>query len=352
MSPRQAGILAIAASVTAAVFAGWAMSDPRWSLLAAFVLTASTIGMGVGILWTMRASWEDVTWPPGGVVRSEAERVRRSYRILGVMLVTPVPVIFALVVWAGMDASVTLTHLVLMIVAAVVYGTAGVFLLIAGRARAEAPRSLPSHREPPSGGDEAAPRDGWQPLGPRASRWIMVATLGPSGFLFILVPVQLLTAFRDFPWAPAAVGLVLAGAIGVYVVVINRAAPRVHVHLRDERIPAGSREARWDEVTAAELLATPRHEGEPRTLVLTLQNQDGLRAPLVIRRREDLALTKAEAAIAARLIEASVIELPRDKDDPRGKFSRQLYPAHLTKSEALDVVASPPTMSDPLPTRG
>jgi hypothetical protein len=352
MSPRQAGLLVIAASVIAGVGAGWVMSDSRWSLLAAFVLTASTIGMGVGILWTMRASWEDMTWPPGGVVRSEAERVRRSYRILGIMLVTPVPVFLALLVWGVVSVGITPTYRALMIVAAVVYGAAGVVLLIAGRARPEAPPSLPSHHEPPSRGDEAVLPDGWQPLGPRASRWIMAATLGPFAFVVALAPLQLMTVFRDFAWAPAVMGLMFAAMIGIYVVVINRAAPRVHVHLRDERIRAGSREARWDEVTAAELLATPRHEGEPRTLVLTLQNQDGLRAPLVIRRREDLALTKAEAAIAARLIEASVIELPRDKDDPRGKFSRQLYPAHLTKSEALDVVASPPTMSDPLPTRG
>lgn len=352
MSPRQAGVLTIAASVVAGVGAGWVMSDSRWSLLAASVLTASTIGMGVGILWTMRASWADVTWPPGGVVRSEAERVRRSYRILGVMLITPVPVLLALLVWGVVSVGIPPTYLALTIAAAVVYGVAGVFLLIAGRARAEPPRSLPSHREPPVGDDEAVPRDGWQPLGPRASRWAMAASLGPLSFVIILLPMQLMTAFRDFPWAPAVFGLAFAGTIGICVVLVNRAAPRVHVHLRDERIRAGSREARWDEVTAAELLATPPYEGEPRTLVLTLQSPDGLRAPLVIRRREDLALTKAEAAIAARLIEASAIELPRDKDDPRGKFSRQLYPAHLTKSEALDVVASPPTMSDPLPTRG
>ena len=43
----------------------------------------------------------------------------------------------------------------------------------------------------------------------------------------------------------------------------------------------------------------------------------------------------AKAALLARIIEESVIELPASRDDPQGNFTRYNYPDNITKADAL-----------------
>lgn len=348
MSPRLAGASLIAASLVAGVGAGSLLSDGRWSIAAALILTLATVGMGVGVLWMLRPSWADKTWPPGVAVRSDAVQARRGARVVGFMLLAPLPLVVALAVWTVLSGELLWGQLAVMAFVAIFYGGAGVALLRVGWAGKASSRA--SHSEHPKGVEFAASdREGWTPLGPRVSPWMRLAALGPAGVVFAILPVQLLLIFDEAPWSLAVWAVILALAAVAGFVVLRRAGPRVQVHVAAQRVRAGNREASWSKITSAEVTATPAWEGAPRTLLLTLHDGNGLRAPILLRRREDLTLTRAETIIVAEIIDASSIELPRAKEDPRGRFSQQLYPNHVTKPEARALATEPPSMNDALP---
>ena len=96
MSPRSTGIAVITASVVAGVGAGFLISRPPWSIGAALMLTAASVGMAFGILLLHRTSWADKTWPPGPIGEPNVPRRRRFVLIVGIVAVALTPVVIAL----------------------------------------------------------------------------------------------------------------------------------------------------------------------------------------------------------------------------------------------------------------
>lgn len=75
MSPRAAGLLAIAVSVVVAVLGALLLASPPWSIPGALVLVGATILLSVGTVWLYRRSWSE-PWPPD-VTPSIRQRLRR-----------------------------------------------------------------------------------------------------------------------------------------------------------------------------------------------------------------------------------------------------------------------------------
>ena len=98
------------------------------------------------------------------------------------------------------------------------------------------------------------------------------------------------------------------------------------------------------------LTATPwGPDATERDLLLTLGAPGRFRATVQLRRRGRLALTQAQTALLTELVAQSSIELPHDEHDPTGRFSKSLYPNHLTRAESQAVVADPPGDGERLP---
>lgn len=94
-SPRFAGLGLIVLALAGSVAAGFLFPHPAWSLAAAALLTASLIGMCIGLLWLFRPSWADKTWPPGGHRRPNANRGLKVMRIIGLVQLSLVPLVIA-----------------------------------------------------------------------------------------------------------------------------------------------------------------------------------------------------------------------------------------------------------------
>jgi hypothetical protein len=349
VTPRIAGVLLLVAAVAAGVGAGWLLSVPPWGVPAAFLLAAATIGALVGVLWLQRRSWEDKTWPPAPRERDAAESTRRSFRVLGIVLAVAAPGLAALGVvllredgrgWSG----------VRILVFALVYAVAAVAFLRAGRRR---PAPVDETRAP---GDVVAevPADaeGWRPVGRVGNTVVLYSA--PVAILSFMLTVQLFQLTRELPGVALLIGLgVAAGAVLVVVLVVRRRAGRViAVHLERRRVRVGRREAGWDEIAEADLRTSDGWPGQARSLALLLKAEGGPVVPVALRRNGRLALSPGETALVARVVEGSRIEIPRAKEDPRGRFSRTLFPTHVTKDEALTLIADPPGSADPLPTAG
>ncbi|MGP3536020.1 hypothetical protein ACTU3I_14570 [Microbacterium sp. RD1] len=340
-------------SVALGAVAGWAITDARWSIAAALALTAATIGMSVGALWLRRPSWADKTWPPAGPELSDTVRVRRFLRVLGTIFLAPVPVLVALLVWVAADPEVPRGRVIFFGLAAVLYAAIGIVLLRRSFQSGSGVVAHLSHTQHPStAADDREEEVGWRALGPRAGGFHLLLAGASSVFALVFVatlPMQILSRVDDAVMLFVWLGLFAAVAAVVIVVVVRRAAPRVLVNEKESRIRAGKREAAWSELTSAELVASAPLPGSERTIIVVLHGADGFRAPIMVRRREALTLTDAETALAARIVDASAVELPRAKEDPHGRFSRQLYPSHLTKQQARELIEDPPAAADPLP---
>lgn len=323
-----------------------------WAILAACVLTVATVGMGVGVLLMLRSSWAETTWPPTGSDLPADVRARRNLRNLGIILLAPLPVAVAGLAWAIADGSVQWDRLLLLALLVIIYAAAGVWLLRSSRVNTAAARPRASHTRRPADDGRAADSEGWRPLGGPLEGPFLTAAIAPSVIVLLVAPAQLLLILDDVPWGIAIwVGAVIVG-VAVGLVLLRRSRMPVAAHPGTGRIRLGRKTIGWSEVTRAELFVDPPWPGTPRTLILTLGDAKGARGRVVLRRSENLELSDDETDLALRVIDASAIELPHDKDDPRGRFSRQLYPNSLTKAEASALVARPPGMNDDLPTRG
>ncbi|MDN3494772.1 hypothetical protein QL996_02435 [Planococcus sp. APC 4015] len=349
MSPRLAGVISIAVSVGIGIAAGWLIADPAWSIPAALLATVATVGMAVGVLWMLRPSWADKTWPPAGPDLPPDDRARRSARVMGIVLLAPLPLAFASLAWAIAEGSTRWERLFVLAMFVTAYGASGVWFLRSARASPADPD--PSHtRRPAASRDENGDTPGWRSFS-RPARGLLSATLiGPTIILVLIVPTQLLLILEDVPWGMLIWTVALVAAIVIGIFWLRRATPQIEIDVARERLRAGRHTRSWSELSRAELMAVPPWTGAARTLVLTLGDGVGLRAPVALRQKESLTLTDEETALLLRIIAASSIELPRDKEDPRGRFSKQLYPNALTKDQAHALVADPPGRNDPLPT--
>lgn len=348
MSPRRAGASVIVVSIGVGTAAGWLYPRPQWAIAAAVMATAATVGMAVGVLWMLRSSWADRTWPPAGPDLPPDVLARRRARVMGIVLLAPLPLAFAGLAWAVAEGSIRWERLVVFAVFVAGYGASGVWFLHSARRGPDGPH--PSHSERPTASVvRSQDAGGWRRLGERMRGAFSAAMAGPTVLMMVVIPAQLLLILEDVPWGMAIWAVVVGGMVALGIGWLRRATPQVEVDEGGRRLRSGRRVVSWADVTRAELMAFPPWSGSPRTLVITLADGKGMRAPVTLRRSEALSLTAEETDLLRTIIEASSIELPRDKDDPRGRFSTQLYPNALTKAEAIALVSEPPGMDDPLP---
>lgn len=351
MSPRAAGAVLIAASMCAGVVAGWLLPVPPWSIAAALLLTAATIGMLVGLLWLFRRGWDDRTWPPAPAEVPDDVRARRVALRLGVFLLSTTPALLALVVWSTVNGA-GLAELLRPVLSLVGCAVIGVVLVRAGLSR-RAPVTEGALLE--SDGEEAdvsASTGGdWVTIGQPGllSTAVMIA---PAPLLLILVSAWNVSGhFVHDPVLGVVVGfgalLVVAAVIFAYLRTRTRSAT---VSVRERAVRVGRKTLPWRALTSAQLLVSTVWPGSPRTLVLLLEGE-GVRVAVVLRRRGRAALSRRIAAIMVQVMEHSAVELPRAKEDPHGRFSTVLFPTHLTREQTIGILRDPPGDDEPLPIR-
>lgn len=344
-SPRVVGIVLVIASIAGAVAAGGFMPTPLWSIPSALALTLCTIGMGIGVLWTLRSSWSEKWWErrysdvPAGL------RARRAFRNAGILMLAPLPIAVATLAWLISEGDVEWSRVLYLGLLVSAYGASGV-LFIRMALGTRRPQDDAGSTRPEQDALAAA---GWHPLGGPVGTTMFGAVLAPYVLITLAGAAQFYLTFDDTAGGSVVAIAVIAVAAVVAFLLFRRFNRQAEVDVDAELIRLGATTIPWAGVVRAELMAQPWWTGSPRTLILVLGDAGKARGRIVLRRREALELTSDETDVFGRIIEASRIELPRDKDDPRGRFSRQLYPNALTKEQAAELVADPPTMDEDLP---
>ncbi|RFA07550.1 hypothetical protein B7R21_15275 [Subtercola boreus] len=92
VTPRTAGIVAIAIGVALAVCGGWMIAWPPVSILGAIVLAPATLLVAIGCVWLVRRVWDE-SWPPD--VRPDLAKRLRIRRVLLVASGVLLPVALA-----------------------------------------------------------------------------------------------------------------------------------------------------------------------------------------------------------------------------------------------------------------
>lgn len=178
--------------------------------------------------------------------------------------------------------------------------------------------------------------------------WPGLVVAGPGFVVLLILPMQMMIVVRESP----LLLLIVAAAIGIAIVVMVRWARNandVQVNRDLRKVRAGRREVDWAAITRAELFAAPVWAGTDRTLILILRDDARFHARVHLRHKGALTLTQSETDALSDLIDGSEIAMPHDRDDPNGRFSKSLYPANLTKTEAAELAATPPGADDALP---
>lgn len=349
--PRIAGALLIVVSIGGGIGAGWLIAQAPWSILAAGLLTLATIGMAVGVLWTMRSSWSDTTWPPAGRDLPPDVRLRRALRILGIVLLAPIPIIVALLAWVIAEGTTPWNDVLLIALPAAAYGAMGVWLL--RRSRLDADISAHSAEDDPSPPQHGPRRgdDEWRALGGPLKGTFLTRAMLPLVFIGVWSTLQLLNLVDEIPWGGLVWGaVVIVGLVG-WLLFVRRHQTPLEANPAERLIRFRGTTLGWADLTRAELSADPPWKGAAHTLILSLGDGPTHRGRVVLRRKGLLELSDDETELLLRIIEASAVDIPRDKDDPRGRFSRQLYPNSLTKVDAAELIAHPPGADDELPIR-
>ena len=350
VNPLAAGIVLATIGATAAVASTFFIADAHVGVLAAIILSFGCVGVAAGLVLTRRKSWADSTWPPDTQTRPwTARRTRRITLVYGGFL--------ALTAFGGAVGLLRpdqreLDDVVRGWVLVGVLAAAGLGLVMAGSRRApSAVRSSDRPANAPAGDDE------WTPLGPPRPRrlfawWAVPLAFSGQPFLIPMLFAAFfpLLTFRlgTWTWIVTAGALVVAVVVGISVL---RRRSRPPLVARDgSRMLVGKEEIPTAEVVTAMVMASrwePDATGRSVAVVLTTRGK--ARALIQLRERGHLALTEDQTRLLAMAIAQSGIELPRDKEDPRGRFSRSLYPNYLTKPEAMQFVEQPPGDGEALP---
>jgi hypothetical protein len=344
MSPRHVGVALLVGSIAAGVLAGVGISVPILAIPAALLLAAASVGAAAGILLLFRRTWEDHSWPPGG--SPEAATPQRAARRLGIFLLALVPLGAAVGGWVVVEEgwSVDLVLPALYMVGLLVIGS---MLMSIGRP-GQTPRSVSDDVTDPD--EDLVVTDGWRRLTRVDWQLSFFLSVPLLVGLVILAPWRVADAFVDEPLAELVLTtLLVVLTVGGTMIVLRRRHPDVWVDVSGRRVKVGRRLAHWDTFTTAELGVFEVWPGAPRTLILTLRTPDGLRAPLVVRRRGRLGLSPWARDAAVALVESSEVAMPRAKEDPTGRFARFNFPSNLTKEDALALIERPPQDGEPLP---
>lgn len=346
MTPRKAAIVvAIAAMPVLVASVVFLPAGGVVSLLAAVGLALGLTGAGLALLWATRTSWapEPASAPRAPDRAAVQRRARRVMQVQG---------------WIGLVGGLGILGLALGTDdderSAVRLGALAVGLLVLGAVSIVVARTTGRGRtEQDAAADDEPLPSGWILVSRRDRGSLLVFAL--PGLLALLwgvwqfLPLFLLTVREGSALLAATLGLAAVALVGGAAVWAVRFIPDVWVDAHAARVRVGSRTSPAGELTAARLSATAMVTGGSRSLFLILEGPGKLRVPLLLRKRGDLAMTPAQRRAAVALVEAAAIELPRAKEDPRGKFSRTLYPTHLDASQAREIVARPPRSDEDLP---
>jgi hypothetical protein len=191
--------------------------------------------------------------------------------------------------------------------------------------------------------------DGWVELG--RTRW-WVPLVGSSPLVAVL-PVYTLNLPAIF-WPDLPVGwtvIITVGfataTFGVLIGILRLVNPHAFVNVAASLVRAGRKQARFSEVTSAQLF--PGTAKRHRSLLLVLRAENKLRASILLRDAQQRTLAPEITALTLELVRQSNIAMPVSPDDPKGRFARFNFPHNVTKEEAAELVAHPPTPADTLP---
>ncbi|MCW4384773.1 hypothetical protein OH146_03185 [Salinibacterium sp. SYSU T00001] len=156
---------------------------------------------------------------------------------------------------------------------------------------------------------------------------------------------NLLDADLGLSMLMAPVGLVLS--LVVVHLLIRLRYPQAVVSLEAGQIRVGKRTFSFEQVDAAFLYSLGRGDKRQVNLVLTSGKRKFLEFPIVVRRGQ--SSLPEEREVMAEVLRRSSIAMPKDPNDPTGRFAHYNFPGHITREEAIDVVLHPPGPNDPLP---
>ena len=350
LRPTVVGLALALFSAALALTAIFLIADPRIGVLAAVMLSFGCVGVAAGLVLTRRRSWVDPSWPPDMESKPwSTRRTRRVSFLYGVFLL--LISVGGVVTLVGADQNETddpVRGWVLVTVLALL----GSALIVRGARREQ--EAVHSSDRPESGPIVDAQE--WVPLGPSRTHglfpWWALRVFSGQPLLVPMVCAFLfpVTALRlgAWTWLFGAVGLAVAAVI-VSIVVRRRSRPPC-ISRDATRLLVGAREVPTASITTAMVIAGPwEPDATARNLAIVLTASDHTRTVVGLRERGRLALTENQTELLMAAIERADIVLPHDKDDPRGRFSRMLYPNHLTKTEALQLVREPPGDGEALP---
>ncbi len=350
LSPLVVGIAVALIGAAVAVASTLFIADPRLGVLAAIVLSFGCVGTAAGLVLARRKSWTDPSWPPDA--QSKPWTVRRTRRVsllYGVFLVLMSLAGTATLVGTeqpGIDDAGR--GWVIVGVLALV----GLLLTVTGARRA--PEAVSSSDRPATtsvdGSEEwvrlgSSPRglfSWWAPLGSLDQPFLIPTIVGAVFFP--------LTAFRFGAWAWVLVAAGLLATVAIVGVMLHRRSQPPSISRDATRMLIGKAEVPSASVIGAMVIASPwEPDATARNLAVVFSTSGKARAVVGLRNRGHLALSEDQTALLAAAIEQSDIQLPHDKDDPKGRFSRSLYPNYLTKADAVRMVENPPGDGDRLP---
>lgn len=346
-SPRVSGavllVLALAGGVASVIFlpAGGVIS-----VVSALGLALCVAAVALAAVWFSRRSWAPEPapgWTPVDRAR-DRERLRRVTRVQGIICVVFGVGLIAVAVVFPTDAGTLRASVIGVLV--LVLGVIGLFASrrVAARVEDDAPDTQP----------DAMPT-GWVLVTPRDRGTILLFAL--PGLALSVVAVWQMTSLLLLIARASTLGLVIAVLALTAAVIgagawVSRLLPEVSVDVGAGLVRTGSREVPWSSFTAARLQASSTFVGGPRSLFLVLEGPEKLRAPLLLRRRGDLAMSDEQRRAALAALDGAQIALPRAPEDPKGKFSRSLFPQHVDAAQARELVAHPPRSDQDLPVAG
>lgn len=351
VTPLTAGVVVGVIGAAVAVASTFFIADPQLGVVAAIVLSFGCVAAAAGLVLIRTKNWAPASWPPD--VPPAPRSVRRTRRVLlayGVFVTAMsavVGIVTANVGGPGDPEDVGQGWLLVGVLALV-----GLISISLGLRRVPAAVQSSARPTAASSGDDAE----WVRLGPEHPRgpvawWSVHAFSGQQflvlGVLGALFPVM---TFRVGVWTWVLVATVLVAAAAVIGIVLRRRSMPPSISRDATLMRVGDARFPTDSLTTAMVIVSAwEPDATARSLAVVLTTSNGERAVVELRDRGRLALTDDQTSLLVTALERSRIDLPRDKEDPKGRFSRTLYPNHLTGTEAVRMIESPPGDGDPLP---